>query len=47
MFVPPSRRQRARREVIAGGPRGVPPTSHMEWQVRREALNTVLSWKSR
>ena len=47
MFVPPSRRQRARREVIAGGPRGVPPTSHMEWQVRREALHTVLSWKSR
>jgi hypothetical protein len=47
MFVPASRRLRARQDVIAGGPRGVPPASHMEWQVRREALHTVLSWKSR
>jgi hypothetical protein len=47
MFVPLSRRQRARQQVIAGGPRGVPPASHMEWQVRREALQTVLSWKLR
>jgi hypothetical protein len=47
MFVPPSRRLRARQEVIAGGPRRVPPASHMEWQVRREALHTVLSWKLR
>jgi hypothetical protein len=47
MFVPPSLRLRARQQVIAGGPRGVPPASHMEWQVRRETLQTVLSWKLR
>jgi hypothetical protein len=47
MFVPPSRRQLARQKVITGGPHGIPPASHMEWQVRREPPHTVLSWKSR
>jgi hypothetical protein len=45
IFVPPSRRLRAQQQVIAGGPRRVPPASHMEWQVRREPLQRVLSWK--
>jgi hypothetical protein len=47
MFVPLSRRLRAQQHVIAGGPRRVAPASHMEWQVRREPLQTVLSWKLR
>jgi hypothetical protein len=47
LFVPQSRRLRTRQQVIAGGPRRLPPASHMEWQVRREALQTVLSWKLR
>jgi hypothetical protein len=47
LFVPLSQRRRAQQQVIAGGPRRVPPASHMEWQVRREALQTVLSWKLR
>jgi hypothetical protein len=43
-FVPPSRRLKAQQEVIAGGPRRIPPSSHVEWQVRRSALKTVMSW---
>jgi hypothetical protein len=45
IFVPPSRRQRAQRQVVAGGPRRIAPASHIEWQLRRTALQTVLSWK--
>jgi hypothetical protein len=44
-YVPPSARLKAQREVIAGGPRRLPPASHAEWQVRRTALQTVLSWR--
>ena len=45
IFVPQSRRLRAQQEVIAGGPRRHPPASHIEYQVRRTALQTVLSWR--
>jgi hypothetical protein len=47
LFVPLSRRLRAQRQVIGGGPRRAPPASHMEWQVRREPLQSVLSWTLR
>jgi hypothetical protein len=42
--VPPSRRLKAQHEVIAGGPRCIAPASHVEWHVRRTALQTVVSW---
>jgi hypothetical protein len=42
--VPPSQRQKAQREVIAGGPRRYPPRTHFEWIVRRADFNTVVSW---
>jgi hypothetical protein len=35
IHVAPSRRIRAQEQVIAGGPRRLPPASHIEWQVRR------------
>jgi hypothetical protein len=43
-FVPPSRRERAQQEVVAGGPRRIPPRSHVEWHVRRTDIATVVSW---
>jgi len=45
MFVPPSRRLRAQKKVIAGGPSRIPPATHMEWFVRRTELATVVSWE--
>jgi hypothetical protein len=42
--VKPSARLKAQREVIAGGPRRTAPATHIEWQVRRTALQTVVSW---
>ena len=45
IFVPQSRRLRAQQEVIAGGLGRKPPASHIEYQVRRTALQTVLSWR--
>jgi hypothetical protein len=44
IFVPPSQRLRARRKVIAGGTRRIPPQSHIEWQVRRGTFQEVVSW---
>jgi hypothetical protein len=43
-FVPPARRLKAQQEVIAGGPRRLAPTTHMEWSLRRTALVTLMSW---
>jgi len=43
--VPEAERLRAQAEVIAGGPRRVPPATHIEWQVRRTALTTLVSWR--
>ena len=43
-FVPQAERLAAQKEVIAGGRRRVPPATHIEWQVRRTALATVVSW---
>jgi hypothetical protein len=44
IHVPPSRRRKARQEVIAGGPRRIGPATHIEWLVRRAEFNTVASW---
>jgi hypothetical protein len=43
--VPDARREAAAREVIAGGPRRVPPASHMEWHLRREPLPLIAAWR--
>ena len=43
-FVPPSLRQRAQQQVIAGGPRRVALASHVEWTVRRTAIPELVSW---
>ena len=42
--VPQAERLRAQQEVIAGGPRRIPPANHMEWTVRRTELARVISW---
>jgi hypothetical protein len=42
--VPPSLRARAKRQVIAGGPRCVPLATHVEWTVRRTELKDLVSW---
>ncbi len=44
LHVPQARRLEAQKQVIAGGPRRLAPASHMEWFVRRTALQTLLSW---
>jgi hypothetical protein len=43
-FVPPAERLRAQDQVIAGGPRRLPPATHVEWCLRRTELATVISW---
>ncbi len=45
IYTPPSRRLRARKQVIAGGPRRVAPASHIEWVIRRTDLVSLVSWK--
>jgi hypothetical protein len=42
--VPPSRRLKAEKEVIKGGPRRIAPATHIEWFVRRTELKKVVSW---
>jgi len=42
--VPMSMRRRAQKFVIAGGPRRVPPATHIEWTVRRLDWHSLLSW---
>ena len=44
--VPEERRLTAAKEVIAGGPRRIPPATHLEWVVRREPLPTLTSWRT-
>ena len=43
-YVPPSRRLKAQKQVIAGGPRRIAPATHMEWFVRRTELAKLASW---
>ncbi len=43
--VPGAQRLRAEKAVIAGGPRRVPPATHIEWFIRRAELATVASWR--
>ena len=42
IHVPLAERIKAQPEVIAGGPRRIPPASHIERQLRRETLFTLL-----
>ena len=42
--VPQAERLKAEKQVIAGGPRRIPPATHMEWFVRRTELATLLKW---
>jgi hypothetical protein len=44
MFTPQSRRLKARKEVIAGGPRRIAPATHVEWTLRRSGLVELVSW---
>ena len=44
--VPEARRLTAANEVIAGGPRRIPPATHLEWIVRREPLPMLTSWRT-
>ena len=43
-LVPPSLRARARKEMLAGGARRLPPANHIEWTVRRLTFSELLSW---
>jgi hypothetical protein len=45
IHVPPSKRLRAREQVIAGGTRRIAPATHVEWSIRRCDLRTLLEWK--
>jgi hypothetical protein len=44
MFVPPSKRLKARQQVLKGGRRRLPPATHIEWTVRRCGLVELVSW---
>jgi hypothetical protein len=44
-FIPPARREEAAKAVIAGGPRRIPPATHLEWTVRREPLPRLMTWR--
>jgi hypothetical protein len=44
--VPYARQLAAATEVMAGGPRRIPPATHLEWIVRREPLPRLTSWRS-
>jgi hypothetical protein len=43
-FVPQAQRLKAQEEVIAGGPRRIPPATHLEGSVRRTELATLVKW---
>ncbi len=34
-----------RDKPIAGGPHRVPPSTHIEWVIRRSAVEQVLAWR--
>jgi len=42
--VPPAERPKAQKDVIAGGPRRIPPKNHMEYLVRRQPLHALTGW---
>ena len=44
--VPPAARDAAAKAVIAGGPRKIPPASHMEYVVRRQPLPFLTTWRA-
>jgi hypothetical protein len=44
-LVPPSQRARPRQDVLAGGPRRVPPATHVEWTGRRSTFAELLGWQ--
>jgi hypothetical protein len=43
--IDPQTRIEARRQVIKGGPRRLPPATHMEWLLRGEGLKVLMRWK--
>ncbi len=43
--VPQARLAEAAKEVMAGGPRRLPPATHLEWLVRREPLPRLTRWR--
>ncbi len=44
--VPQAQQLEAAKAVLAGGPRRVPPATHLEWNVRREPLPSLVSWRT-
>jgi hypothetical protein len=45
IYVPLSKRLKAQKEAIAGGPRRVAPATQIEWTVRRSAFFELMQWK--
>jgi hypothetical protein len=45
-FIPLARREEAAKLVVAGGPRRLPPATHLEWIVRREPLPKLMTWRT-
>ena len=43
--VPPAERAAAEKAVVAGGPRRIPPATHMEYVVRRQPLASLVAWR--
>ncbi len=43
--IPFTAQSAAMRDVIAGGPRRLPPASHLEAKVRREPLPALMAWR--
>ncbi len=41
----PARQLEAEKEVMAGGPRRLPPATHLEWTVRRQPLPSLTRWR--
>ena len=44
-LIPQSQRTRARKAVLAGGPRRIVPATHIEWTVRRSTFAELLRWQ--
>ncbi len=44
--IPQARLMEAEKEVMAGGPRRVPPATHLEWIVRRPPLPSLTRWRA-
>ena len=43
--VTPAQRQAAEKAIAAGGPRRIPPATHMEYVVRRQSLPMLTTWR--